>query len=311
MSKAQEDKQQAAFRAVLDKLLQEPENKFCADCRAAGARWASPKLGIFICMKCAGIHRGLGVHISFVRSVTLDKWKESEVQDMIGGNSRAAAIYEATLPENYPRPSDSIALEKFIRNKYQDKKFMGAAPPKQQPSVQTVSTPVSRPTPQPEQSPPARRVVQPRQPTVVAKPAPAPVAQSPLIGDLNAIQAASTPPTVDLGLVPSGGAPQQQISQQQAAKNDILSLLAQPAQPTQPQYYAPQPVFPMATPGYPMAAGFQYPAYYQQQPQVLPTTGWGYAPVQPDAGGLDILNKIHNIGQENRGNSPGLSQVYF
>jgi len=305
MSKAQEDKQQAAFRAVLDKLLQEPENKFCADCRAAGARWASPKLGIFICMKCAGIHRGLGVHISFVRSVTLDKWKETEVQEMMGGNSRAAAIFEATLPENYPRPSDSIALEKFIRNKYQDKKFMGVAPPKQQPSQQTVS----RPAPQAEA--PARRVVQPKQPVQVAKPAPQPAQQN-LIGDINALQAASTPPpqqpqNVDLGL--GGGQP---LTAQQVAKNDILSMLAQPAQPTpQPQFYGAQPIFPMVTPGYPMAAGFQYPSYYQAQPQVLPATGWGYAPVQPDTGGLDILNKIHNIGQENRTNSPGLSQVYF
>lgn len=191
---------------------------------------------------------------------------------------------------------------------------MGAAPPKQQPSQQTVSTPVSRPAPQAE----ARRVVQPKQPVQVAKPA-APAVQQNLIGDLNAIQAASTPPpqqqqTVDLGL--GSGQPLTASQQQQAAKNDILSMLAQPSQPTpQPQFYGAQPTFiPMATPPgvYPVSLDFNILTnYYQAQPQVVPTTGWGYAPVQPDTGGLDILNKIHNIGQENRTNSPGLSQVYF
>lgn len=42
-------------------------------------RWTSAKLGVFICMKCSGIHRSMGTHISFVRSVALDNWKDHEV----------------------------------------------------------------------------------------------------------------------------------------------------------------------------------------------------------------------------------------
>lgn len=48
---------------------------------------ASPKFGIFFCLACSGIHRSLGVHISFVRSVTMDAFKNIEVQRMsLGGN---------------------------------------------------------------------------------------------------------------------------------------------------------------------------------------------------------------------------------
>jgi ADP-ribosylation factor GTPase-activating protein 1 len=38
-------------------------------------------------LSCAGIHRGLGVHISFVRSVTMDAFKQAEIERMrLGGN---------------------------------------------------------------------------------------------------------------------------------------------------------------------------------------------------------------------------------
>ena len=56
--------------AALKAILERAENRQCADCQASGGAgrpsWASINTGVFICMRCAGIHRGLGVHISKV-----------------------------------------------------------------------------------------------------------------------------------------------------------------------------------------------------------------------------------------------------
>ncbi|XP_061766953.1 stromal membrane-associated protein 1 isoform X2 [Nerophis ophidion] len=67
-------------QAILSKLLREDDNKYCADCEAKGPRWASWNLGVFMCIRCAGIHRNLGVHISRVKSVNLDQWTSEQIQ---------------------------------------------------------------------------------------------------------------------------------------------------------------------------------------------------------------------------------------
>ncbi|XP_072821593.1 stromal membrane-associated protein 1 isoform X4 [Vicugna pacos] len=109
---------------ILSRLLREEDNKYCADCEAKGPRWASWNIGVFICIRCAGIHRNLGVHISRVKSVNLDQWTPEQIQCMQDmGNTKARLLYEAHLPENFRRPQTDQAVEFFIRDKYEKKKY--------------------------------------------------------------------------------------------------------------------------------------------------------------------------------------------
>jgi stromal membrane-associated protein len=114
--------------AALAELLKLPENKECADCGAKGPKWASWSIGVFLCINCAGVHRSLGTHISKVRSATLDKWTDEQIDNMRNmGNGRAKLIYEANVPAGYPRPREgapSHTLESWIRAKYDKKQFM-------------------------------------------------------------------------------------------------------------------------------------------------------------------------------------------
>eukprot|EP00252_Welwitschia_mirabilis_P025050 TRINITY_DN7682_c0_g1_i1.p1 TRINITY_DN7682_c0_g1~~TRINITY_DN7682_c0_g1_i1.p1 ORF type:complete len:492 (+),score=123.37 TRINITY_DN7682_c0_g1_i1:180-1655(+) len=108
-------------RKILEGLLKLPENRECADCKSRGPRWASVNLGIFVCIQCSGIHRSLGVHISKVRSATLDTWLPEQVafiQSM--GNAKANSYWEAELPPNY----DRVGIENFIRAKYEEKRWI-------------------------------------------------------------------------------------------------------------------------------------------------------------------------------------------
>ncbi|POR38933.1 ADP-ribosylation factor GTPase-activating protein GCS1 [Tolypocladium paradoxum] len=82
-------------RSKLAALQKESKNNLCCDCNAPSPQWASPKFGIFICLSCAGVHRGLGVHISFVRSISMDAFKASEIERMrLGGNEGWRKFFE-------------------------------------------------------------------------------------------------------------------------------------------------------------------------------------------------------------------------
>lgn len=114
-------------KQILKQLLKEPANKTCVDCKTAThPRWASWNLGCFICIRCSGIHRLMGTHISRVKSVDLDAWTDEQVELMVKwGNAKCNSYWEAKLPANYV--PDGLKIENFIRTKYDLKKWAASA----------------------------------------------------------------------------------------------------------------------------------------------------------------------------------------
>jgi len=90
------------LKEILRQLYQDPNNSQCFDCDNQPAHWASVNNGIYLCLDCSGEHRGFGVAVSYIKSVTLDQWNENQVNLMkLGGNLRLKNfLISHNMPDN-------------------------------------------------------------------------------------------------------------------------------------------------------------------------------------------------------------------
>ncbi|CDZ97374.1 ADP-ribosylation factor GTPase activator [Phaffia rhodozyma] len=114
-------------------MIKLPGNNICNDCPAPNPQWASLSFGTFICLECSGVHRGFGVHISFVRSISMDKWSDSQMLKMkLGGNTNFQDFINAYGPEGGYKKGMGIKEKYFswAAMQYRDKlSAMTASPP--------------------------------------------------------------------------------------------------------------------------------------------------------------------------------------
>ena len=137
-------RQQRQERFFLDLLARDEQNKYCADCGQKGTGWASWNIGVFLCIKCASVHRKMGPHISKVKSTKLDTWTDEQLEWIAArGNTKMNRFYNPDQGA-HPFPSGAhgagyanivikagtspdAAIEQHIRDKYERKLFVANA----------------------------------------------------------------------------------------------------------------------------------------------------------------------------------------
>lgn len=120
---------------LYEQLRKDNTNRCCGDCGEADPKWISINLGLLLCIECAGLHRSLGVHVSKVRSLTMDAF-DGETQEMLAqmGNTLANSVFLSHLPSSSSQISPPPATpsssreqrETWIRAKYVEKRFAAA-----------------------------------------------------------------------------------------------------------------------------------------------------------------------------------------
>lgn len=128
--------QKKDFSRELTKLMtSNSHNMLCCDCKEKGNGWIDVKIGCFLCIRCAGLHREFGTDHFRIKSITQDLFTQNEFDNVKNnGNMKINEMYEAKMNDRqkgnkYMSNSD---MKHLIAKKYIDKIFYDA--PKRSPT---------------------------------------------------------------------------------------------------------------------------------------------------------------------------------
>eukprot|EP00056_Hartaetosiga_gracilis_P013578 m.226380 g.226380 ORF g.226380 m.226380 type:complete len:1529 (+) comp13863_c5_seq17:126-4712(+) len=110
------------------RMAESVSNKYCADCGSPNPEWISINLGATVCIDCSGSHRGLGTHISKMRSYKLDDMEPASLDLVCAiGSSKSNTIWEAKLNESGVSKINNLSSlderKAYINKKYADRAF--------------------------------------------------------------------------------------------------------------------------------------------------------------------------------------------
>lgn len=126
--------------------------------------------GVYLCIRCSGIHRGMGTHVSRVKSIDLDMWTPEQMEvfslfhpnphhrsplpvhsemgqpsckPLLGSSSQSrpypsrpvSLVLGNATPFPYLPPIPRSKMESFIRSKYESRRWAKDGPPPSDPSV--------------------------------------------------------------------------------------------------------------------------------------------------------------------------------